>query len=1065
MSEQGTLIYIYEKDEINASITAKEFTKEEVRNRVYYNSLGAQLAQKFLASENVDVSNIYNIHNIRKILENFDISDIMLNNIHIDVRVIFNENYIFIPKSHFNYEIQPDIYLVLLMSNDKKYMKFLGFFEPKLINKNNQNENFYFIEKEKLTSPVNLKTFIERFDGNTEQNLSDDVIEEADIMMLSMVDHDITEEDKKALLKNLVKSAKLRDRFIEFENFELLAYGAQTSPDIEIPIENHPRTLDFAASATAVALQEFNNANSEPFSESGMSNGFADIERELPGLTPESDEINSEFDISDIVEASEENSTDFSAESEFEQNTGSIEEFTSQYGETVSEEDSMLNDAFDETFKTQNQSDDFSIDELTELSNSSETDQRDISIVEFNDVVETEDITDEKDSNSEIETVTLDEIPLSDNVSNDQNLGVITETVDINEISENEIKPVVNNEVVQETVDFEEIPLEDNTESSTIADEPELQTFDNLNIEDSQPIQKAVELETETQQKVENVEIPEISKITGEIEPEQSVNTNDELFSTTEQKGLLTQIFHKELGAELTEASESQSEEKSTFEQLNELEEDFDTTQQSENLTEFPDENQTAENSAELNEDEKIIMPEDMMISDEDKELDEMLNIEDFGGIEEIKPQDGELSIEQSETLPVAEIANNKTEEEISVKDTELTEINEQKPKVIEDTVADLDISVNEVSKESLIGGVEYEGNPEISTGELISQIDDLLSSEEEESNNNIQNENQPEPSTIKNIELSEASITEKPDEPMLLEEGDDDKLEVLFNSTIAQNNEEINNIDSDMLSQDDDSTENEEDEEYEDGTSSSNSKKTVIVAAAAFLALIAVSAGGFFWWKSNNNNELAELMDSHPIENDTLTPSSGPDPDLSSDTPNKSDLLANAPAPTNNPVPKEAPAMQPTKTVTQPAAQKSATQSAKQKATATSTKTEAPKTITGTPIANITVRNLTWEVPDYLSYSEEVKKYLQTAGKSIRLTLSSDLLLATEYAYSSRIKVSIRLKNDGTVKDAQIVQSSGSNQINDIVLRTVKDTLKVVKPASGEIPTPNFKLGLIINI
>ncbi len=1063
MAEQGTLIYIDEKDEINASITAKEFTKEEIRNRVYYNSLGAQLAQKFLASENVDVSNIYNIHNIRKILENFDISDIMLNNIHIDVRVIFNENYIFIPKSHFNYEIQPDIYLVLLMSNDKKYMKFLGFFEPKLINKNNQNENFYFIEKEKLTSPVNLKTFIERFDGSTEQSLSDDAIEEADIMMLSMVDHDITEEDKKTLLKNLVKSAKLRDRFIEFENFELLAYGAQTSSDVEIPIENHPRTLDFAASATAIALQEFNNANSEPFSESGMSNGFTDIERELPGLTPESDEINSEFDISDIVEATEENSADFSTASDFEQNTGSIEEFTSQYGETVSEEDSMLNDVFDETFKTQNQSDDFSIDELSELSSSSETDQKEISIVEFNDVTETADIEEEKDLNSEIGTVAFDEIPLSDNTPNEQSLEVITETVDINEISENEIKPVMNDDVVQETVDFEEIPVEAGVESTTIADEQELQTFDNLNIEESQHIQEFVEPETETKQKFENVEIPEFSEMTGEIEPEQPVKTNDEVFDSTESKGLLTQIFHKELGAELTETSESQSEAKSTFEQLNELEEDIEMTQQSENLTELSSENQNNENLSDLNEDEKMIMPEDVMISDEDKELDEMLNIEDFGEIEDIQPQNEELSTEQIETLPVTEIAQNEeNDEELPAENTELTEIEEQKSEVIEDIVADLDISANEISKESLIGGVEYDENPEISTGELISQIDDLLSSEEEESNNTIQNENLTEPSAIEDIELSEDSITKKPEEPMLLEEGDDDKLEVLFNSTIAQNDEEVNNLDSDMLAQEN-STEDTEDESDEEGTSSSGGKKTVIVATAAFLALTAVAAGGFFWWKSNNNNELAELMDSHPIENDTLTPSSGPDPDLSSDVPNKSDLLANAPA--NNPVPKEAPAMQPSKSTAQPAAQKPATQPTKSKTTATSTKTEAPKTITGTPIANITVRSLTWEVPDYLSYSEEIKKYLQTAGKSIRLTLSSDLLLATEYAYSSRIKVSIRLKNDGTVEDAQIVQSSGSNQINDIVLRTVKDTLKVVKPASGEIPTPNFKLGLIINI
>ena len=134
----------------------------------------------------------------------------------------------------------------------------------------------------------------------------------------------------------------------------------------------------------------------------------------------------------------------------------------------------------------------------------------------------------------------------------------------------------------------------------------------------------------------------------------------------------------------------------------------------------------------------------------------------------------------------------------------------------------------------------------------------------------------------------------------------------------------------------------------------------------------------------------------------------------------------------------------------------------AKQKPAAASTQSKKPG---NTPLPYVTVRSLVWEVPDYLSYSDKVKKYLQTAGKSIRLSLSSDLLLATEYAYSNQVKVEIKLKNDGSVQDAQITKSSGSNQINDIVLRTVKDTLNVVKPAPGEIPTPDFKLGLIINL
>lgn len=97
--EQNTLIYIEENDKVEASLAAKGFADEEVKNRAYINALGAELALKYLTSENISINNIHNLHSVKKILEETDISDIMLPNIHIDVRVVFDENFIFIPKS------------------------------------------------------------------------------------------------------------------------------------------------------------------------------------------------------------------------------------------------------------------------------------------------------------------------------------------------------------------------------------------------------------------------------------------------------------------------------------------------------------------------------------------------------------------------------------------------------------------------------------------------------------------------------------------------------------------------------------------------------------------------------------------------------------------------------------------------------------------------------------------------------------------------------------------------------------------------------------------------------
>ena len=54
---QDTLIYIEDNDKIEASIAAKGFADKETQNRAYINTLGAELALKYLNSENIDILN------------------------------------------------------------------------------------------------------------------------------------------------------------------------------------------------------------------------------------------------------------------------------------------------------------------------------------------------------------------------------------------------------------------------------------------------------------------------------------------------------------------------------------------------------------------------------------------------------------------------------------------------------------------------------------------------------------------------------------------------------------------------------------------------------------------------------------------------------------------------------------------------------------------------------------------------------------------------------------------------------------------------------------------------
>lgn len=1022
MTGKETLIFIEENDKRNAGISANNFAKEDTRNRAYYNHLGALLAKKYLASENVNVLNTYNIHSIQKILEEVDISDIMLDNIHIDVRVVFNENFIFVPKSHFNYEILPDIYMVLLMSNDKKSVKFLGFFEPKLINKNNQNEDYYFIEKEKLTSPENLKDFVSNFKGNTAMKLSESEIDESDMLILSLIDYDINAKEKKQLLKTLVKSAQLRDRFIEFENFELLAYKAQQDPEITKPYAKaQDNTLDFAAEATAEALDKFNQESSSINTLDDLSDLVEESAETTAGI--EAAETAAGFDsLSDFSELEDLTVGDMSELSELAQNSAPetnesdidvIAESTAEQNET-SDDAIMMNLESMQSAAASNGELENSISDIEEVSAPVDFDEFET----VNESLHNEEI--------QAETISLEdiEIPETDTLNASESAEQIQpETVDLEEIEtiaaetpmevqevetlsfdeidepakDSEPEDSAENIVTEETLDLEEIGLSADLEDISM-DEPALElenieenvkdenlVEDNSNISDSQGLEDAAEetFAAEPEMLMEEGLSEELSfdedLTLEESENEESLEANAELETFNSDEDLRKEVNKFE---EVLQPRDDLA----SMDSLMPLETELNAVQETPTAS----------------------------ISDEDKELDAMLGMEEFnmsgagaesGELLQEEPNNGlmdfdAISDEKSAVENTAQIetSNSQDSEDININD-----------------LKEISSDIEELTPEDSVHGME--------TGELIAEIDELMEEEGDENSTPEQSE------------------------------GNDDKLEMLFNSAETSSEE-------DGIAEEFDTN----NEEFNEQTAAlpEKGKKAVLIAAALGLLLLAGTGAGLFL---KNKAGSSDVLSQNPIENDTANLPS-PEPETPN-TPDNTDLMtgnagtnptpAATPAPVQTPAP--APAQKPAAKAEKPAAK------AEKPAAKPAQATSQPAKPATTAIPYVSVKSLTWEVPDYLSYSDKVKKYLQTAGKSIKLSLSSDLLLATEYAYSNQVRVELKLKNDGTVENVQITKSSGSNQINDIVLRTVKETLKVVKPAPGEIPTPNFKLGLIINL
>ena len=223
--KKDSVINIEEDDLQDAKLSSLDFQDKTTKKRAFLNVLGARLAMKMLFSQKIEATNLYSLYTIHNVLEELDIADIYFQGLKIDVRIVFNKEEIFIPKSHFEFDLLPDLYLVLDLAQDFSCVEFLGFFEPKTLNTQNENKDFYFYEYDRLQDPKTLKLFLNDFKPSSGFKAPIE-LNNAEALFVSLVDKDISQRDKTALIQCLSGDIALREKFVEFENFETLSKEA-----------------------------------------------------------------------------------------------------------------------------------------------------------------------------------------------------------------------------------------------------------------------------------------------------------------------------------------------------------------------------------------------------------------------------------------------------------------------------------------------------------------------------------------------------------------------------------------------------------------------------------------------------------------------------------------------------------------------------------------------------------------------------------------------------------------------------------------------------------------------
>ena len=862
---------------------AANLLNREVKNRVFLNVAGAEAVISHLEKLGIDTSGISNIHSIKRVIDKIDIADIILDNIHIDVRVIFDEDFIFVPKSHYKYGIVPDIYIVLKYDDNIERINLLGFFEPSVIDFNNSNDEYYFVKKDKLQSPFEMIDFISNFSGKKAKTLTQAEILRGRELSVMVADNDVTNDEFKEFLKLLLKSNVLRNSVLEYDNFETLASKAAFALQVKQPKKSDHEIVDFnefinlydsdsaldhAPNQSASDNKLFGDDNGDSLLDDGITEpiieDFSIIEEASDGIELNNQILASEQAIKLAAATGEEIADAFTDGNELEKD----------FSDFVFEDNELAE---------------------PEVLNTEEIAKEDV----------ISDFVPEDNELAEPEVLNTEEIAKEDGISdfvpednvNNYNSNIELSPEETSALEQNSFNSSNDSEHYSDISEHESDNVEDNNLTSM---------FELRNSDKENNFEYTV---TDKEEEEELISINEVDKSAPDLEINNSdddtslVNFDNLISDNSKQNDSTKELDDNELLI-LTDKNNSQNNEINTEDIFSSIDNSNSKNDSNENVFDFSDidniENDNIKDNAEVSFDV----------------------IDNFDSFETVAPFEENIDVNFSE-----------------------------KDLIENDTFA------NSVQENSVIIS-----NKSLKVGEIFIDIN------KDSSRNETFAENE--------------------------------HLEELYNNNEIQNDTGLNN-DVRIIS--------------------NKSQPIPIFVGLGGLALLAIILGIIAFSVSKFTNPAINENQNANIENKNSN-------NLGTDVPN-TENINNGNIVMNNEM--QRPGRQDLTRSSYPA------------------DIQQQEEIAAKPIpatAFLSVKKLSWEVPDYISYDPEFKQYLQSSGKGLKAALSSDLLLATDYTYSDQIRVSVQFDRAGNLRNAKILLSSGSSQVDNIVLQSVNQTLRALK-------------------
>ncbi|MBQ3101370.1 DUF1822 family protein [bacterium] len=182
------------------------------RKMALVDMLGLQVVQRHYRNLNIDFNSSVSLHKIPFALEEYRVCDLTYNGYKIFVITVFNENFIRIPRVHFNLNITPDFYVIAEVDNSLNAGVVGGFISANDVRRTLSDTNYFYPKISDLREPYELTFLLSKKKPNL---LPFGKHIDAISLFGKALDEVITAEEKRKLITHLHTCPNCLKRFLD----------------------------------------------------------------------------------------------------------------------------------------------------------------------------------------------------------------------------------------------------------------------------------------------------------------------------------------------------------------------------------------------------------------------------------------------------------------------------------------------------------------------------------------------------------------------------------------------------------------------------------------------------------------------------------------------------------------------------------------------------------------------------------------------------------------------------------------------------------------------------------